>query len=275
MPCPFPNCDRFFMHASMRSYIAGHFLRGHRWAGQEGADKGAFCLWCGNTDGKCSTSVHGKKIDSKCSLAYHRLRLDSAASPTAMNPSTNLPVRCKVLDCRKWHCTYAMPHHMAQAHPGVSHDYAGCSEEEKTKVLQAFDNFRAPYCHRRRSLLCRRPCPLFSLLFSLGQTRVVVVVAVVVAAAPPPMPPPVRVHPPAVVRRQALVTMCHRNPCLMGRQPAGSQDRKRPGQRSVLAPRVPARGHATSGRMIPMLEAPPLPSLLYIYIYIYIYFCGL
>ena len=61
-----------------------------------------------------------------------------------MNPSTNLPVRCKVLDCRKWHCTYAMPHHMAQVHPGVSHDYAGCSEEEKTKVLQAFDNFRAP-----------------------------------------------------------------------------------------------------------------------------------
>ena len=132
------------MHASMRSHIAGHFLRGHRWAGQEGADKGAFCLWCDNTDGKCSTTVHGKKIDSNCSLAYHRLRLNSAATPTAMNPSTNLPVRCKVLDCRKWHCTYAMPHHMAQAHPGVSHDYAGCSEEEKTKVLQAFDNFRAP-----------------------------------------------------------------------------------------------------------------------------------
>ena len=50
----------------------------------------------------------------------------------------------KVLDCRKWHCTYAMSHHMAQAHTGVSHDYAGCSEQEKTKVLQAFDNFRAP-----------------------------------------------------------------------------------------------------------------------------------
>ena len=144
MPCPFPNCDRFFMHASMRSHIAGHFLRGHRWAGQEGADKGAFCLWCGNTDGKCGTSVHGKKIDSNCSLAYHWLRLNNAATPTAMNPSTNLPVRCKVLDCRKWHCTYAMPHHMAQAHLGVSHDYAGCSEEEKRKVLQAFDNFRAP-----------------------------------------------------------------------------------------------------------------------------------
>ena len=86
--------------------------------------------------------VHGKKIDSNCSLAYHRLRLNSAATPTATNPSTNLPVRCKVLDCRKWHCTY--PHHMAQAHPGVSRDYAGCSEEEKTKVLQAFDNFQAP-----------------------------------------------------------------------------------------------------------------------------------
>ena len=28
-------------------------------------------------------------------------------------------------------------------------------------------------------------------------------------------------------------------------------------------------GHATSGRMIPMLEMPPLPSLLYIYV------CGL
>ena len=76
---------------------------------------------------------------------------------------------------------------------------------------------------------------------------------------PPPMPPP------AVVPRLALVTMCHENPCLMGRQLAGSQDRKQPGQRSVLARRVPARGHAASGRMIPMLEAPPLPSLLYIY----------
>ena len=143
MQCAFPNCDRFFMHASMRSHTAGHFLRDHRWAGQEGADKGAFCLWCGNKDGKCSTSVDGKKIDSNCSLAYHRLRLNSAATPIAMNPSTNLPVRRKVLDCRKWHCTYAMPHHMAQAHPGVSHDYAGCTEEEKTKVLQAFDNCRA------------------------------------------------------------------------------------------------------------------------------------
>ena len=108
-----------------------------------------------------------------------------------------------------------------------------------------------------------------SLLFSLGQSRVLLIVAVVLAAAPPPMPPLVRVHPLAVVPREALVTMCHRNPCLMGRHPAGSQDRKLPCQRSVLAPRVPARGHATSGRMIPMLEAPPLPSLLYIYV------CGL
>ena len=93
--------------------------------------------------GLCSHLAH-LWATCDCSLAYHRLRLNIAATPTAMNPSTNLPVRCKVLDCRKWHCTYAMPHHMAQAHPGVSHDYAGCSEEEKTKVLQAFDNFRAP-----------------------------------------------------------------------------------------------------------------------------------
>ena len=92
-------------------------------------------MWCSNIDGKCSTSVHGKKIDSNCGFAYHRLRLKSAATPTMTTPSTNLPVRCKVLDCRKWHCTYAMPHHMAQVHPGVSHDYAGSSEEEKTKVL--------------------------------------------------------------------------------------------------------------------------------------------
>ena len=142
-----------------------------------------------------------------------------------------------------------------------------------------------PHCHRRRSLLRRRLCPLFSLLFSLGQTKVVVAVAVVVAAARPPMPPPVRVHPPAVVPRQALVIMCHRNPCLMGRRPAGSQEHKEPGQRSVLAPRVPARGHATSGRMIPKLEAPPLPSLLSLSLslsiclwlpsLLYIYVCGL
>ena len=91
-----------------------------------------------------AAQVHGKKIDSNCCLAYHRLRLNNTATPTAMNPSTNGLIRCKVLDCQKWHCTYAMPRHMAQAHPGVSHDYAGCSEEEKTKVLQAFDNSRAP-----------------------------------------------------------------------------------------------------------------------------------
>ena len=217
-------------------------------------------MWCSNTDGKCSTSVHGKKIDSNCSLAYHRLRLNNAATPTAMNPSTNLPVRCKVLDCRKWHCTYAMPHHMAQAHPGVSHDYAGCSEEEKTKVLQAFDNFRAPLPPKAKLAVPPALPTVLPAVVSLGQTRVVVVVAVLVAAAPPPMPPPVRVHPPAGVPRQALVAMCHWNPCLMGRQPAGSQDRKRLGQRSVLAPRVPARW------LEAMLEAPPLPSLLYIYV---------
>ena len=45
-------------------------------------------------------------------------------------------------------------------------------------------------------MLRRRLCPLFSLLLSLGQTKVVVAVAVVVAAARPPMPPPGRVHPP-------------------------------------------------------------------------------
>ena len=181
------------------------------------------------------------------------------------NRSTNLPVRCKVLDCRKWHCTYGMPHHMAQAHPGVSHDYAGCIEEEKIKVLQAFDNFRAPLPPKAKPAAPpAQPTILPALL--LGQTKVVVVVAVIFAAAPPPMPPPVRVHPPTVVPRQALVTMRVRNPRLMGRQPAGSQDRKQPGQRSVLAPRLPAREHATIGRMIPMLEAPPLPSLVCIYV---------
>ena len=137
----------------------------------------------------------------------------------------------------------------------------GAAKRRKQRCCKPL-TISGPHCHRRRSLLRRRLCPLFSLLFSLGQTKVVVAVAVVVAAARPPMPPPGRVHPPAVVPRQALVTMCHRNPCLMGRQPAGSQEHKQPGQRSVLAPRVPARGHATSGRMIPKLEAPPLPSLL-------------
>ena len=145
----------------------------------------------------------------------------------------------------------------------------GAAKRRKQRCCKPL-TISGPHCHQRQSLLCRRPCPLFSLLFSLGQTRVVVVVAVVVAAALPPKAPPVRVHPPAVVPRQALVTMCHRNPYLMGRQPAGSQDGKQSGQRSVLAPRVPARGHATSGRMIPMLEAPSPP-----FASLYIYVCGL
>ena len=57
-------------------------------AGQEGADKGAFCLWCGSTDGKCSTSVHGKKIDSNCSHAYHRYgvaRLQRCCKPLTIS----------------------------------------------------------------------------------------------------------------------------------------------------------------------------------------------
>ena len=48
---------------------------------------------------------------------------------------------------------------------------------------------------------------------------------------------------------------------------AGSQDRKRPSQTSVLAPRMSARGHAMSGKMIPMLEPPPLPSPLSLSLY--------
>ena len=159
-----------------------------------------FCLWCGNTDGKCSTSVHGKKIDSNCSLAYHRLRLNSAATPTATNPSTNLPVRCKVLDCQKWHCTT-----WHKRTPVCPMSMSGAAKRRRQKCCKPL-TISGPHCHRRPSLLRRRPCPLFSLLFSLGQTRVVVVVAVVVAAAPTPMPPPVRVHPPAVVPHHPLGT---------------------------------------------------------------------
>ena len=122
------------------------------------------------------------------------------------------------------------------------------------------------HSHRRQSVLCLLPSPLFFVLSSLGQTRVVVVAVVVVAAAPAPIPPPVLVHRPVVVPRPAPVTMCHRNPCLMRLQPAGSQGHKHPGQRNVLGPRVPARGHTTSGRMILKLEALPLPSLLYLYV---------
>ena len=146
--------------------------------------------------------MHGKKIDSNCSLAYHRLRLNSEKTLTAMYPSTNLPIRCKVLDCRTtWHkrtpvCPMTMP---------------GAAKRRKQRCCKPL-TISGPHCHRRRSLLRRRPRPLFSLLFSLGQTRVVIVVAVVVATAPPPMPPPVRVHPPAVVPRQALVTMCQSEP---------------------------------------------------------------
>ena len=31
MPYPFPNCDRFFMHASMLSHISGIFCEAIRW----------------------------------------------------------------------------------------------------------------------------------------------------------------------------------------------------------------------------------------------------
>ena len=226
--------------------------------------------------GLCSHLAHkwATWYSAARSKAYYRLRLNSVATPTTMNPSTNLPARCKVLDCRKWHCTYAMPHNMPQAHPVVSHDYAGCSEEEKTKVWQAFDNFQAPLPPKAKlpvppalptvlPALLSGPNQGSSSSGSSSSSNSTTNASSNTSASS------------AVVPRQALVTMCHRNPCLMGRQPAGSQDRKQPGQRSVLDARVPARGHATSGRMIPMLEAPPLPSLLYIYICVCVCVCVL
>ena len=230
------------MHALMRSHIARHFLRGHWWAGQEGADKGAFCLWCGNTDGKCSTSVHGKKIDSNYSLAYHWLRLNSAATPTATNPSTNLPVRCKVLDCRKWHCTYAMPHHIAQAHPGVSHDYAGCSEEALPTVLPALlsrpnqgsSSSGSSSSSSSTTNASSSASASFSSSAPLGTSDYV--------------PSASMSDGPAACRVTRLQT-------------ARPKKRARPKSTSKRA--------RESGRMIPMLEAPPLPSLLYISV------CGL
>ena len=156
MPCPLPNCDRFFMQTPMRSHIARHFLRGHRWAGQKGADKGAFCLWCGNTDGKCSTSVYGKKIDCNCTLAYYRLRLNSAATATAMNPSSNLPVRCKVLDCRKNGIAPTPCHTTWHKHtPVCLMTMPGAAKRRKHRCCKPL-TISGPHCHRRRSLLRRR-----------------------------------------------------------------------------------------------------------------------
>ena len=129
------------------------------------------------------------------SLAYHRLRLNNAATPTAMNPSTNLPVRCEngiaPTPCHTtWH----------KHTPVCPMTMLGAAKRRKQRCCKPL-TVSGLHCHRRRSLLRRWPCPLFALLFSLGQTRVVVVVAVLVAVAPPPMPPPVREHPPAVVPR--------------------------------------------------------------------------
>ena len=149
-----------------------------------------------------------------------------------------------------------MPRHMAQAHPGVSRDYAGCSKEEKTKVLQAFDNFRAPLpppaLPTVLPALLSRPNQGSSSSGSGSSSSSSTNASSSTSASL------------AVVPRLALVTMCHRNPCLKGRQHARSQGRKQPGQRSVLAPRVPATGHAMSGRVILMLEAPPsIPFSIY------------
>ena len=243
------------MHASMRSHIDMHSFCEAPGGRQEGADKSAFCQWCGNTDGKFTTSVHGKNVDSNCSHRYHRLHQNTPATPAATNP---VPIRRYLSRCLIAENAPAPCHTTRQKRtPLCPMSMPDVAKRRKQNCCKAL-TISKPHCHQRRSLRRRQPCPQFSLLFSLGHTRVIVVMAVVVAGAP-------TMHPLAVSPCLALVTMCHRNPCLLGWQPSGSQDCKHPGQKRGHAPRGPARGHATSGRMILMLEAAPRSSLIYYY----------
>ena len=100
--------------------------------------------------------MHGKKIGSNCSLAYHRLQVNTTPTPTATNPSTHLPVRCKVLDCRKLHCTYAMPHHMAQAHPVCPMTMPGAAKRRTQKCCKPL-TISWPHCHRSEAFSAAGP----------------------------------------------------------------------------------------------------------------------
>ena len=169
-----------------------------------------------------------------------------------------------------------MPHHMAQAHPGVSHDYARCTEEEETKVLQAFDNFRAPLPTKvKRAAPPALPIVLSALLSapnrgssssgnSSSSSSTTNASSSTSASSSSSAPSGTSDYVPSESMSDGLAA------CRVTRSQAARPNKRPP---SPPPPRVPARGHTTSGRTIPMLEAPPLPSLLYIYIYIYV--CGL
>ena len=156
-----------------------------------------------------------------------------------------------------------MPHHMAQAHPGVSHDYAGCSQEEKTRVLQAFDNFPLP-TKAKPAAPRALPAVLPALLSgpnhgtnssgsSSSSNSTANASSSASASSGSSAPSSTSDYVPSECMSGGPAT------CGVTRSQAA-----RPKKRAH--PKSTGKRAATSGRMIPMLDAPPLPSLLYIYV---------
>ena len=97
----------------LRVHGGAHFIRHDRWQGQEECDGTLFCLFCGNCDGTCVTTLTGGHIESTCNLAYTSLKVSVARQASKRNPCTDVPSPCPMKTCTRWVCSYALAEHVA------------------------------------------------------------------------------------------------------------------------------------------------------------------
>ena len=100
----------------MRLHVAGHWLKGHRWAFHEQLPIQQFCHFCGFCDGKCQTTVMGAKVQSTSPLAHEQLTVIRAQKDTKTNSCTNVPMKCTMHTCGKCVCSYVIGDHIQEIH---------------------------------------------------------------------------------------------------------------------------------------------------------------
>ena len=111
--CPFPDYEGSIPHSLLRMHVGAHFIRRDRWQGQEECDGTLCCLFCGNSDGTCVTTLTGGHIESTCNLAYTSLKVSVARQASKRNPCTDVPSPCPLKTCIRWVCSYALAEHVA------------------------------------------------------------------------------------------------------------------------------------------------------------------
>lgn len=140
--CRFEGCKKSMAVRLLRGHVNAHLLLGHRWEGQGDMDVDNFCVFCGNCDGVCQTTVRHAKVTTNCPMGYDKLKFSMAKKGSASYPCTSVPVMCGVRTCQKWVCTYSIAAHMESKHANLEMlpPYFRITEEEKRSVLRAFDS---------------------------------------------------------------------------------------------------------------------------------------